>query len=263
VTWELDWLQGHLDDSPEPVDDDQGLANEWVVDRVDGSSSAPIRNDESVVKFGLYPDGKTINIATDEALDDQAGWLAWTHSGLLLRWPRITINLMRPDNESLRTGWLSCGIGSRVTVANVPKQLAGELIDLVITGYTETLNIDKWIVELSCAPARMYDVGVWGVSRRPARTTTLDEDLDASETAVSIKTELASEVWATAGGYTVTVTGEDMLVSSCTSASFSGGYYRQTFTVVRGQGPGGITKAHADGAQLNIRDADLPRLGRR
>lgn len=261
VAWELDWLQGHLDDSPEPSDDDQDLANEWVVERVDGSASPPTRNEESVRRFGLRPDAMQINVATDESLDDHAGWQAWKHSGLLLRWPRFTVNLVR--NRDLIPGWLSCRIGSRVTIANVPDQLAGEVIDLVIMGFQQVINTHTWVVELSCAPARMYDVGVWGVSRRDARTTTLDEDLDATETAVSIKTELERETWETAGGYVVAITGEEMSVTSATSPSFSGGYYRQVLTVTRGAGPDGIVKAHSEGAEVHVREIDRPRWARK
>lgn len=266
VTMELDWLQGHLDDSPEPTDDDQGLANQWIVSREDGASSTPVQNAESVARFGVYPDAATINIASDEELVQHAGWKAWEHSGLLLRWPRITLNLLR--NRDLIPQWLSCGIGSRFTIANVPGQLAGEVIDLMITGYQQQLNTHKWIVELSCEPAAKYAVGVWGTSRRDARTTTLDEDLDTSETSVSIKTELERETWETAGGYVVTVSpslthaGEDMSVTSATSPSFSGGYYRQVLTVVRGAGPGGIVKAHADGDEVHVRVQDRPRWAR-
>jgi len=159
VTLALDWSLGHLDEPPEPVDDDQRLRNLVQVNRVEGSSTT-LADQASIDRSGTYDESYDLNIADDSRLIDFAGWLLNLGTADYLRWPRIKINLVA--HPELIWQWLRCRVGSRITVANPPiAQLAGEVIDLVIEGYTETINNYEWTVELACSPAQPWIIGAY------------------------------------------------------------------------------------------------------
>jgi hypothetical protein len=161
VAMAIDWAAGDLGDGPEPQDDDQRFRNQWTVTRSEGSS-ATARDSASITAVGLYDDETEMNIQYDARLIDFAGWLLNRDTSDLLRWPRISINLLA--HPELISSWLACRIGSRITVANTPQQIAGEVIDLIIEGYSETINNDRWDVELSCSPAALWEVAVYNDS---------------------------------------------------------------------------------------------------
>lgn len=159
VAMALDWSLGHLAEAPEPTDDDQRLRNQWTVSRVDGGS-VRVADDASIDEAGTYDDSAELNINSDSRLIDFAGWFLNLSTADYLRWPRITIDLIA--HPELIQQWLACRIGSRITVANPPDtQLAGEVIDLIIEGYNETINNYAWTVELACSPAQPWQIGTY------------------------------------------------------------------------------------------------------
>jgi hypothetical protein len=175
VAMALDWSLGHLDEAPEPTDDDQRYRNEWTVSRVDGGS-VTVADAASIAKAGTLDDSASLNIADDDRLGDFAGWFLNRDTSDYLRWPRITINLIA--HPELIPDWLACRIGSRITIANPPSaQLAGETIDVVIEGYSQAINNYVWTVELSCSPAQPWLIGAYddGVARYDAYATVLGD----------------------------------------------------------------------------------------
>lgn len=173
VAFVVPW-QGFFDEPPEPTDDDQRLRNQWTVSRTDGGS-ATVADQESIDAHGLYDDQATLNIASDERLTDYAAWFTNLGTSDDLRWPRVKINLIK--HPELIPAWLGCRVGSRFQVTDPPLAIAGEQIDLIIEGYTETINLFRWDVELSCSPARLWEVGVYddADARYDAIATTTDE----------------------------------------------------------------------------------------
>ena len=159
VSMALDWSLGHLKEAPEPTDDDQRFRNQWTVSRTDGSS-VTVADVDSIEAAGTYDDSTELNIAYDFRLPDFAWWLLNRDRADILRWPRITIDLIA--HPELIPMWLACRVGSRITVSNPPiKQLAGEVIDLIIEGYTQTINNYKWEVELACSPSQPWIIGAY------------------------------------------------------------------------------------------------------
>lgn len=153
----LSW-PGLFDEPPEPQDDDQRLRNQWTVTRTDGSS-ATVSDEDSIEADGLYDDAIELNIRDDERLLDFAGWFTSLGTAKYLRWPRITINFMA--HPELIGQWLGVRVGSRITIADPPSQIAGEVIDLVVEGINTTINLYKWTVEIACAPAQPWQIGTY------------------------------------------------------------------------------------------------------
>lgn len=248
VALALDWAQGHLDEPPEPTDDDQRIVNRWTSSRPDGSERTA-ENAASIAANRLYADGDEVNVQTDDQLDDDAGWHVAVGTVGDMRWPRIKINLTR--NPGLIPQWLGCRVGSRVTVANAPRQILGEVIDLIIEGFTIEVNVDyEWTVEMACSPAKPWtQVGTWGVMRWDAGTSELAEDITLTETLWDIRARTYEDTWASAGGYSWNVNGEILPVTSVTAPVQSGGYWTQTATVVRGSA---LAKTHAPGEPIHL-----------
>jgi hypothetical protein len=251
VTMALDWAAGHLDEAPEPTDDDQRLVNRWTSTRVNGGSRVA-EDETSIARRRLYADGDTVNVQQDDQLNDDAGWHVAVGSYDSLRWPRIKINLSR--NPSLIFPWLACRVGSRITVANLPSQVAGEVADLIIEGYEITIDTDyEWTVEIACSPAKPWtEAAVWGTARGDSRTAELTEDLTISETACDVRALVYEDTWANPtvpGEYSVVMAGEIMPVQAATAPVESGGYWTQTLTVQRGSA---LAKPHVVGEPVRI-----------
>lgn len=243
----LDFNDGHVADPPEPTDDDQRLRNRITLTRTDGAQ-VTVQDDASVLANGIYADEKTVNLALDGQLPDQAGWRL--HLGTLneLRWPRITLNLAR--NPDLIADWCKVRVGSRITIANPPAAVAGADLDLIVEGWTETLSSYAWDVELTCSPAALWDTGIYGTSRYTPRTTTLGADRTSGQTSWTFSTTDPREVWSTtAEPYDVACGGEVVTVTSMGAVSGSGPY-TQTATVTRAVN--GIAKAQTAGTAITL-----------
>jgi len=194
VALALDWSLGHLDEAPEPTDDDARLRNKITVSRTAGSS-VTVLDQASIDASGTYDDSKELNIAYDARLGDFAGWFLSLGTANYLRWPRIKINLVA--HPELIPLWLACRVGSRLTIANPPDaQLAGEVIDVIIEGFTQTINNYKWEVELACSPAQPWLVGTFDspTYRYNVRSYT-ELALDDDDTLVSLVMETRDGFW--------------------------------------------------------------------
>lgn len=234
VTLALDWALGHLAEPPEPDDSDQRFRNQWTVTRTDGSSAVAADQD-SITASGLYDDAATVNIQSDGRLPDYASWMLSQGIADNLRWPRLAINLVA--HPEFIASWLACRIGSRVTVANVPDQLAGEVVDVIIEGYSEEIGNDQWDVVMSCSPAQDWQVAVYddGHTRYDSASTTLKTGVNDSATALTFRTTDARDLWdTTATPYDVVISGHICTVTAMGAASLVSGAYDQVATVTRG-----------------------------
>jgi hypothetical protein len=247
VAMALDWNAGHLAVAPEPVDDDLDLINRWTSKRPEGSERTA-ENADSIARHRAYEDGGEANVFADDQLADDAGWHVAIGSRDVMRWPRIVIDLVR--NQSLIATWLGCRVGSRITIANLPDQVAGEVADLIIVGYQQSIGKHRWRVELTCVPAVPWvEVATWGESVGDSTSTVLAEPLDATETAIDITSKWYEDTWYAAGGYVWRVNGEPMTVTSVTAPVGAPGAYTQTATVVRSPT---LAKAHAAGKAVRL-----------
>lgn len=249
VVLALDFAAGHVAAPPEPVDDDQRLRNQVSVRRP-GGSEVTVRHDASIEVNGLYQEEIETNLQTDGHLDDHAAWRL--HLGTIdeLRWPRIELNLAR--NPSLIADWCRVRIGSRITIANPPAAVAGEPLDLIVEGWTETLATYGWDVVLACSPAEPWRVAVFDstAARAGSASTTLGASVSSSATSLTFSTTNPKDVWSTtAEPYDVLIGGERITVTSMGAVSGSGPY-TQTATVARAVN--GIPKGHNAGASIGL-----------
>lgn len=249
VRLELDWTGGDLAEGPEPTDDDQRLRNRWTVSRVAGSK-ATYQDDASIARHGAIGDSAEINIEADDRLPMHAGWRTNLTTVDELRWPTVELDLIA--HPELRAAFLTCRIGSRITIVNPEDQIAGTEIDLLIEGVKQTIGWFRWDVTLACSPAKPWDVAVWDdpASLWTSRSTTLNTGEDTTSTAWSITTVNREEVWSTsASGYEWNIAGEVVQVSAVAAHTGSGPYV-QAVTVVRSRN--GVVKAQTAGTVVKM-----------
>jgi hypothetical protein len=250
VRLELDWTGGDLAQAPKPTDDDQRLRNRWVVKRL-GGSEATYEDPESIRKRGAVGDSAEVNIELDERLPDYASWFTFLTTIDQLRWPTIELDLVA--HPELIPQFLTCRIGSRLTVANPQDQVAGTTIDLLIEHISQTIGQYCWLVTLTCSPASLWDVGVYDDAdgRRDSASTTLGADRTDSQTSWTFTTQNAGDLWdTTITDCVVTCGGEDVTVTSMGAPSGTGPY-TQTATVTRSVNQ--IVKDQTAGTPIHVK----------
>lgn len=251
VALALDVDSRELGDAPEPVDDDQALANDVTVKRPDGGEARyEATGDYSPTgPIGRYQTQVEVNVESDERLLWHAQWLVGLGTQDDLRWPRIHLQLSA--NAGLALRWLGTGVGSRITIANPPTGVAPDLLDLFVEGWSCEFGDHQWTVTLNCSTARPYHVialdGTGNTSRLDTAGSELDTGIDDNDTSLSVATT-DGPLWTTASGdrpFDIEVGGECMTVTNVT-----GGSSPQTFSVTRSVN--GVTKAHSAGAAVRL-----------
>ena len=256
----LNWAGGGLAEAPEPTDDEQRFANSVTVTRDDEGGSALYEDRAHIAKYGFYEQEVSVSLPSDARLNDHAEFRV--HLGTVdeLRWPRITVNLVK--HPELIPAWLACRIGSRITIANPLAQVAGADIDLLLEGWHEIIGEHQWTVELFCSPASPWRAGVWdaATSRYDADTSTLA----VARAAVPIGTVQSWTVttprwWDQWDNTSLPlrwmVGGEEITVTALTAPNPSTstiGPFQQTATVTRGVG--GVTVNLPAGAAVRLAD---------
>jgi hypothetical protein len=211
-----------LADAPEPDGTGQRYRNRWTVSRNRGSSVVAETDGVAAGTDLAYEASADVNVATDARLPDQAGWRLHVTTSTELRWPRLALNLAaRP---SLIDQWLSCRIGSRITVSAPPADVAGQDIDVLLEGYTLTLGYKDFDVDANCSPARPWDVAtINGRPRVAAKGSTVGTGgLTSGGTTFLLTSTVGNGVWtvdAAAFPLEVLVGGEQVTLSSITGTS--------------------------------------------
>jgi hypothetical protein len=235
---------------PEPVDDDQALRNDVVVDRAGGGSGRFEATGAMAPTgpVGRYDERVTLNVLGDEVLVDHAAWLVALGTVDDLRWPAIPLVLTGRASLALR--WLGAGIGSRIQIINPPPGVGPGPIELFIEGWSCRIGWGSWTVNLVCSPARPYWTAVLegsgNTSRLDARDASLQSGVTNSATSLTVTT--TDCVWTTAAAdfpFDIEIGGEQITVTNITGASSP-----QTFTVTRAVN--GVSKAHLAGAQVRL-----------
>lgn len=218
----------------EPVDDDQLLVNDITVRRPGGSAARYV-DERHVAGEGRYEDSADTNVRFDARLANHAAWRVRRGTVDDLRYPAITLNLLG-GAAPLVSSWLACDIGSRITVDDLPVELPPDPLDLLLDGYTETLDAFEWTATLNCSP---YAPHVVGVREDPV--------LGRRDTAGS---ELAAAVSSSATSLLVTTTLGPMWTTDAGQFPFDIGVGGERMTV--GDGTGGTVTENFEDATLNV-----------
>lgn len=230
----LDFDQGQVAESPDPVDDDQLLHNDITVSRLGGSSARAVQltGPNSVTAVGTYADAQTLNAFADSDLPYRAQWLRHLGTADTFRYPQIRLNFARATSKI--NSWLACDIFSRIQLTNPPTGLPPDPIDLLLEGYTEVLGPYAWDVTLNCSSGESWQVFQLednNLGRIDTAVSSLSTAVSAGATALTVATS-AGPTWSTTavpydisvGGERITVTAVANLVSDTFTRSVSSGW---------------------------------------
>ena len=247
----------------EPVDDDRFTRNSVTVTRREGSSvtldelDGPMSIYDPPDGVGIYESSATLSLASDEDVDDQAGWRL--HMGTVdeARWPMIGLDLAHPTllaNAALTRNILAIEIGDRLDVVLLGLTwLPPADVQQIVQGYAETITPFSYRIEFNCTPARPYNAAHYdeiGADqfRYDTAGSTLVSAITTTATSFTVATS-SGPMWTTVGAdfanLRIVVGGEEMAISSISGASSP-----QTFTVVRSAN--GVVKAHSAGADVRL-----------
>lgn len=251
---------GHQMNALEPVEDDQLLANDVTATRTNGSSyratqtTGRLSTSPPPAGVGSYPSNPTINVSSDDVLDDQAGWRLRLGTLDEARYPSVPLSLQSPafaNNAALTLGAANIDVGDRVLITNPPAWLPPEDISQIVQGTSEVLLQYQRDLTFNCSPSSPYDtIGVYGISSTVSRysgsgTSTLQTGVNSTATTLSILTA-SGVLWTHIDGdYDIIMAGERMTVKNVTGASSP-----QSVTVVRSVN--GIVKAQVAGASFGL-----------
>ncbi len=246
-----------------PTPDDQQLRNDWLVSREGGSSaraykeSGPMSVQPPPAGVGRYDDQVTLTAYSDDRLGDLAGFKVQLGTIDEDRYPSLSIerntNPVLAD-PAISAGLLGLQLGDRVLVTDPPAGGPPDDVSQLVIGWSETIRQKQHRFDLVTVPESPWRVPVADdavLGRAAPVGSTLNEDLDTTETAVDVATVADKPPWVTDAGefpFNITVGGEVMTITAISGASSP-----QTFTVVRSVN--GVVKSHSTGAEVRLTQA--------
>jgi hypothetical protein len=243
---------GQVAAAPEPVRDDQRLRNKWTVSRTNGGQGV-YQDGADIARHGTWEDSATINTYDDSVLENHAGFR--TALGIVerLRWPSVSLDFSR--NPSLLPSWRARTYGWRLTVTTGKAQVQGNEPDLIVEGFTASLDPDNWTVTLNCSSAQAWkaavtdDTGILGrADNEYCETTALISSTTLSipiTTTSGTRWDNTAGLWT--GGVDFFVGGERVTVTSITN----GVDPAQTLNC-SARGVGGFAASHASGTKVRL-----------
>lgn len=192
----------------EPTDDDQGVHNDVTVQRTGGSSSRVTLDTGALSTLappsgvGRYSDSVTRNLFDDDQTLESAGWRLHLGTWDETRYP--VVKMMLSKAPALLETAAAVDIGDRIQITNPPSWLPPDTIDLMVQGYTETLDQFTWNIDFNCTPAGPWDAA-WAGDASTASSfrefqwtdtagSSLPEALTSTETDVDVYTT-SGPVW--------------------------------------------------------------------
>lgn len=245
----------------EPQEDDRTIVNDVTVRRPDGGSARAVLESGPLSTaspedggVGLYDTSETVNVEHDGMLLDVAWWKVTLGTVDEPRFPDITFAREAEAvaaNTTLSQALLDLDVGTRLDITDASSVDIYDDVSQIVFGYEEYLNRFNHSFQLNTGPAapyRILELDDSDLGRLDSTATTLNEDLDTTETSVEVAIETNHALWttdATEWPFDVETGGEVMTVTAVSGASSP-----QTFTVTRSVN--GVVKSHSAGQQISL-----------
>jgi hypothetical protein len=160
----LDYSSGVIADPFRPVEDDQNIVNEVIVERPRGASftaadtTGPLSSLDPPDGVGLYDISQEVNIDSDERLEDQAFWRL--HLGTIseARFPEVRLNLRNPRAAALEGDILAVTEGDIIRITNPPAGLPGGPYNLLVEAIREEKSAVTHEISFACSPGSAWSV---------------------------------------------------------------------------------------------------------
>jgi hypothetical protein len=261
-TLTLDANAANLAYAFDPVDDDQNTVNDMTVTRRNGTSVQyqQLTGPHGINTIGAYSSSLTVNPNSEGALPHLAQWGVNLGTPPGYRYPSLKFAL--EFNPSLIPSFLSLIPSGRVDVTNINDirtQMQNATIKNHCNGWTETIDLFTWHVDMSCSSYEPWRVITLAAATGSTKDTVCWLDTDgsvlsssASQGATSISVNVSSGPrWVTTGDtggadnfpFSINLGGYQVQVTNITGTSNP-----QTFTV------SALPAAFASGTAVSIWD---------
>lgn len=226
---EISYNEPGLGPDIEPVDDDTAIRNDVTVSRDGGSSGRAVLEDGPLsiqpapVGIGKYDASYTLCLADDKQTSPLAYWRLHQGTADGARYPQITFLLHKPGAEWLIPLVRKLREGDKIRITDMPKWVSADDVELIVMGWSETLDLYAWTVTLNCVPSGPWDTAVtdhalYGIADTDG--SILTASATATDTTLSVRT-LDGPTWADDAGtlpYYVRVAGEVMQVTAISNS---------------------------------------------
>lgn len=254
----FDYSKDHLSPPLAPTDDDQFTVNDVTASNVDGSSARAVLDDGSAMSIspppvgvGEYATSVSVNLDSDDLLDDIANWVMHVGTTNEERYPSVVVDLASTstDISDIVSAVKGCDIGDFVEIDNPPAFMPPGPIKLLAWGLQESLGDFCYEIQYNCVPESPYEVAniSTGLGKVDTAGSSLHADITDSATSISVDTT-DTYLWTTDSDdcpMDIMVGGEQMTVTA-----ISGSSSPQTFTVTRSVN--GVTKAQTAGTAVSL-----------
>jgi hypothetical protein len=235
------------------VIDDQGSANDitvknWDTTAVRVQKLTGSRNvQEPSAGVGRYPGSLDVSFQWAESLKPRGEWELANNTLERPRYPAVSVDLLA--NPELIPAANVVKPGDLITLAGVEPAP----VPLIVTQLQRSGGEKLDTLTMTCLPGELYVAGTIedGVSLIDSGSTTLNEDLDTTETGVDIFTADPMEKWTSAAvGAVLQVGPETMTITAVATGSASGTGWAQTLTVTRSTN--GVPSTHVTGEEVHV-----------
>jgi hypothetical protein len=236
-----------------PIIDDQRASNDITVQNWDGSEA---RVQDSTGPRGTQPPpagagrlGGKLEVSFKWAgqLEQRGNWELRQNTIDRPRYGQVVVDLLANPEYALTIN--NMRPGDLITLDGVEP----DTVPLLVVQLDRTGSEHPDRAVFNCIPADLYLPGEFddGLHRYDSLTTTLAEDVDATETSWDLFVANPADRWRDgAGGWDVVTGGERVTVTNVTAGAASGDGWAQTFTVTRSVN--GVVKSHDTGAPVRI-----------
>lgn len=244
VAMTLNYLLHHIGNGLAGTFDDENLADEWDISRVDGSKATSVAADSQG-----FDQQDTVNAFTDDQLQLIGDWRSHVTSLQALRIPSTPIDLRRtPD---LAAAVVALTAPARISLINLPSPYPPGSLDVFGDGWVETLDSRTWSLEYVSVPYRPYRVvavqdptNPWIIAPGAAA---LNAGINATAVSAAIKSTDGTLLSTDSADYPcqVEIDGEEVTITSVT-----GGSSPQTAVIIRSIN--NVVKSHLANAPVTL-----------
>ncbi|MCR3732182.1 hypothetical protein FHS35_009100 [Streptomyces umbrinus] len=172
----------------EPLDDDTSSRNDITVKRSGGSEGRAVLEEGKLsvqappAGIGVYDEAPELSLDDDTQTEPVACWRLHlgTYDGD--RYPAVTVMLHKPGAQHLIPAVLGLRLGDVIRLKNLPPWVSFDDVDLIVQGYHETLDLQRWEVTFNCSSG-----GPWNTAKAShtvyGKANTTGHELAAAVTA--------------------------------------------------------------------------------
>lgn len=258
---ELSYTSSQLSAVPQPIDDDQNIANDVTVSRTNGSSYryTMASGRYGTATIGTFQRSWSCNAQMDSQLKDVAGVLIGQGVWPEARIPALPAALHRseiPDGSALFRRVAALDLAETLALIGMPVPMPPDETLLIVQGLTETLTQRLWDIAYNVTPAKPLQVGTYdtasvaGLARFDTSGSTLNTTITTTGTTVILNSASADDTWTVTGAsypFDIMMEGERIRLNSAPGGSTT----PQTFTGVT-RSINGVVKAHNAGAPVSL-----------